>query len=119
MHFNTSYDSLKAEIFSLLRVFAQGVESYYLDHNQASGALDLTTNLSCDGVGANAKWAGGEHFYRYLKNVSIDFDSGPSKPPLKFNQENALSYVELQIMNLRAGSSDKQLVWEQVSDVRH
>ena len=117
VHFNTSYESLKTEIFSVLRVFSQGVEAFYTDPELAG--VKLSTSLSCEGLGETAKWAIGERFFRYLKNVTIDFDSGSSKPSLKFNQENALESVELQIMNLRPGTTHRQLVWEQVSDSSH
>ncbi|CAG7721268.1 unnamed protein product [Allacma fusca] len=112
VHFNTSYESLKTEIFSGLRVFSQGVEAFYTD--PINKGVNLSTSLSCEGLGETAKWAVGDRFFRYLKNVSIEFDSGSSKPPLKFNQENTLQFVELQIMNLRPGATDRQLVWEQI-----
>jgi len=113
VHFNTSYEALKTEIATVLKVFAHGVESFVGDTENEN--LRLSTALSCAGLGERAKWAIGDRFYRYLRNVSIDLDSSPGKPPLEFNQEGTLKSVELQIMNLRPGPTDRLLVWEQVS----
>jgi ionotropic glutamate receptor NMDA 2B len=113
VHFNTSYEALKSEISTVLKVFAHGVESFVGDPENED--LPLSTALSCEGLGEGAKWASGERFYRYLRNVSIDIDSGPGKPPLEFGQDGTLKSVELQIMNLRPGPTDRLLVWEQVS----
>ena len=113
VHFNTSYEALKSEISTVLKVFAHGVESFVGDNENEN--IRLSTSLSCAGLGETAKWAIGDRFYRYLKNVSIDIDSSPGKPPLEFSQDGTLKSVELQIMNLRPGPTDRLLVWEQVS----
>lgn len=113
VHFNTSYEALKYEISTALRVFAHGVEAFVGD--RANADLNLSTSLSCAGMGEKAKWAMGDTFYKFLKNVSIDLDSSTIKPPLQFNQEGMLKAVELQIMNLRPGPTDRPFVWEQVT----
>lgn len=97
------------EITTAIKVYAYGVEDFTND--QTDLGRSLNTQLSCEGVGA-ARWNTGDRFFRVLRNVSVEADTG--KPNLEFTQDGVLKAAELKIMNLRPGIS-KQLVWEEVS----
>jgi len=113
VHFNTSYENLKNEISTAIRVFAHGAEAFKSDPENKH--ISLSPSLSCKGLGESAKWAVGERYFRYLKNVTFPSEFSSGKPPLKFNPTGTLHAVELQIMNLRpSGLNYNQLVWEQV-----
>ncbi|ODN02749.1 Glutamate receptor ionotropic, NMDA 2B [Orchesella cincta] len=116
VHFNTTIEALKAEISNSLRVFANGVLDFRNDAR--NHRITLTPNVSCDGQGEYAKWREGDHFYRALRNVTIEYPD-VSRPPLRFNPDGTIMNVELQIMNLRptSGISEKNLAWEQVETV--
>lgn len=89
-------------------MYAYGVEDYTNDPKNHGRSLN--TQLSCEGAGA-ARWDTGDRFYKYLRNVSVEADTG--KPNVEFTQDGVLRASELKIMNLRPGVS-KQLVWEEV-----
>lgn len=60
----------------------------------------LGTRLSCSGVGTGeARWSTGERFYRHLRNVSVEGESG--RPSIEFTPDGELRAAELKIMNLR------------------
>ncbi|XP_065160773.1 glutamate receptor ionotropic, NMDA 2B-like isoform X2 [Atheta coriaria] len=108
VHFDTSSSSLVNEITTAIKVYAYGVEDYTNDPKNHGRSLN--TQLSCEGAGA-ARWDTGDRFYKYLRNVSVEADTG--KPNVEFTQDGVLRASELKIMNLRPGVS-KQLVWEEI-----
>nr|AIG13078.1 NMDA receptor subunit 2 variant C1 [Diploptera punctata] len=108
VHFDTSSTSLVNEITTAIRVYAYGVEDFVNDPRNVN--LSLSTQLSCEGMG-DSRWKTGDRFFRYLRNVSVEGDTG--KPHVEFTPEGVLKAAELKIMNLRPGVS-KQLVWEEI-----
>ncbi|CAL4135296.1 unnamed protein product, partial [Meganyctiphanes norvegica] len=103
------------EIHTAMNVFMWGLHHHNTDHMQRDGGLDvaweLAPNLSCDT--GEARWKGGEKFYRFLKNVSIDMESEVPRPRLEFNSDGTRRFVSLKIMNLRPDAS-KKMVWEEI-----
>lgn len=108
VHFDTSSSSLVNEITTAIKVYAYGVEDFSSD--PTNGGRSLNTQLSCEGAGA-ARWDTGDRFFRYLRNVSVETETG--RPNLEFTQDGVLKAADLKIMNLRPGVS-KQLLWEEV-----
>ncbi|XP_043501800.1 glutamate receptor ionotropic, NMDA 2B isoform X7 [Polistes fuscatus] len=108
VHFDTSSESLINEINTAVKVYANAVEDFVNDPENANRSLD--TQLSCEGAG-EARWKTGDLFFKYLKNVSVEGDQG--KPNIQFTQDGVLKAAELKIMNLRPGLS-RQLVWEEI-----
>lgn len=91
-------------------MFAYGVESYISDVENIRHPLG--TRLSCGGAGAGeARWSTGERFYRHLRNVSVDGETG--RPNIEFTPDGELRAAELKIMNLRPAMG------EQVGDTLH
>uniref|UniRef100_A0A2S2QKY9 Glutamate n=1 Tax=Sipha flava TaxID=143950 RepID=A0A2S2QKY9_9HEMI len=109
VHFDTSSESLVREITTAIRVFAYGVEDFVND--PANINETLTTQLSCEGDG-ESRWATGEKFYKYLRNVSVEHVE-PAKPKVEFTADGVLKSAELKIMNLRPGVGNS-LVWEEI-----
>nr|XP_034831518.1 glutamate receptor ionotropic, NMDA 2B [Maniola hyperantus]XP_034831519.1 glutamate receptor ionotropic, NMDA 2B [Maniola hyperantus] len=110
VHFDTSSSSIIAEIATAVKVFAYGVESYVSAPENVR--YPLGTRLSCSGEGTGeARWSTGERFYRHLRNVSVEGESG--KPSIEFTPDGELRAAELKIMNLRPTLGD-QLVWEEI-----
>lgn len=56
-------------------------------------------------------------FFKYLRNVSIEGDL--NKPNIEFTADGDLKSAELKIMNLRPGPNNKNLVWEEVINLKH
>ncbi|XP_026465819.1 glutamate receptor ionotropic, NMDA 2B isoform X1 [Ctenocephalides felis] len=108
VHFDTSSGSLVNEITTAIKVYAHGVEGYVNDPNNEGN--NLNTQLSCEGAG-DSRWATGDRFFKYLRNVSVEADTG--RPPIEFTADGDLRAAELKIMNLRPGVS-RQLVWEEI-----
>ncbi|KAI4486102.1 hypothetical protein M0804_006591 [Polistes exclamans] len=108
VHFDTSSESLINEINTAVKVYANAVEDFVNDPENANRSLE--TQLSCEGAG-EARWKTGDLFFKYLKNVSVEGDQG--KPNIQFTQDGVLKAAELKIMNLRPGLS-RQLVWEEI-----
>nr|QPZ88974.1 ionotropic receptor 10 [Diaphorina citri] len=108
VHFDTSSASLVQGISTAIKVYAYGVEDYMSDSSNAN--LSLNTQLSCDGVG-ESRWKTGDRFYRYLRNVSVEGDTG--KPNVEFTADGVLKAAELKIMNLRPNLGS-QLKWEEI-----
>ncbi|XP_038223274.1 glutamate receptor ionotropic, NMDA 2B [Zerene cesonia] len=110
VHFDTSSSSIISEIATAVKVFAYGVESYVSEAENVR--YPLGTRLSCDGAGSGeARWSTGERFYRHLRNVSVESETG--RPSIEFTPDGELRATELKIMNLRPTLGD-QLVWEEI-----
>lgn len=87
-----------------MKVFAYGVESYISAPENIQ--YPLGTRLSCSGEGTGeARWSTGERFYRHLRNVSVEGESG--KPSIEFTPDGELRAAELKIMNLRPTLGDQ------------
>ncbi|XP_076049036.1 glutamate receptor ionotropic, NMDA 2B-like [Oratosquilla oratoria] len=111
VHFETNDDALIKEIGSALSVFAWGLQAYIKEAAGRNAVPILNPQLSCDT--GDAKWKGGEAFYRMLKNVSIQLSSSEVGKPLEFNKDGTRKSVQLKIMNLRPDLSEK-LSWEEI-----
>lgn len=97
LHFDTSEESLLAEIDRGVRVFGHALELLTADEAVVDN-ITLQPNLSCTGKAADTRWAHGELFYRYLLNVSVSM--GGYKPNLEFNADGTMRYAELEVVNL-------------------
>ncbi|XP_023240697.1 glutamate receptor ionotropic, NMDA 2B-like [Centruroides sculpturatus] len=93
IHFNSTKDRLFEEIENAITVFAHGLELFVNDPRNLNYFLNL--NLDCNG--SDVRWTQGDYFFKYLKNVSI---SKYGRPPIEFNADGTLKYVELEVMNL-------------------
>ncbi|XP_042885281.1 glutamate receptor ionotropic, NMDA 2B-like, partial [Penaeus japonicus] len=110
VHFDTGNDAMIEEIKTAMQVFIWGLADHVRDEGTRGVLPDLAPHLSCDT--GDARWRGGEKFYRFLKNVSIDLQDDPSSPNLEFNSDGTRRTVELKIMNLRPDMS-KKFAWEE------
>merc|ERR1719367_420769 len=118
------------QIPTAMDIFARGVEAFLNDPKQSG--QKLIPNLSCEGNdddldtstatrkstdisqrsdGSETKWALGETFHSYLRNVVIRGKYGD--PDVSFSHDGTLNSVELKIMNLRPGIQNP-LVWEEI-----
>ncbi|XP_037796570.1 glutamate receptor ionotropic, NMDA 2B-like isoform X2 [Penaeus monodon] len=111
VHFDTGNDAMIEEIKTAMQVFIWGLADHVRDEATRGVLPDLAPHLSCDT--GDARWRGGEKFYRFLKNVSIDLPDGGSTPNLEFNSDGTRKAVELKIMNLRPDMSNK-FAWEEI-----
>ncbi|XP_050721991.1 glutamate receptor ionotropic, NMDA 2B-like [Eriocheir sinensis] len=111
VHFETTEVALIEEIENAMLVFGWGLHGHLQDETSRDVVPSLAPALSCDT--GDARWRGGDKFYRFLKNVSIDRDSQPGTPKLEFNSDGTRHAVTLRIMNLRPDVSRK-LTWEEI-----
>nr|XP_045614741.1 glutamate receptor ionotropic, NMDA 2B-like [Procambarus clarkii] len=111
VHFNTTDEAMIEEITTAMSVFVWGLAGHVKDEASRDVLPDLSPSLSCDT--GDARWRGGEKFYRFLKNVSIDYRSELPTPNLEFNADGTRRAVHLKIMNLRPDLSRK-LTWEEI-----
>nr|XP_015917244.1 glutamate receptor ionotropic, NMDA 2B isoform X1 [Parasteatoda tepidariorum]XP_042910482.1 glutamate receptor ionotropic, NMDA 2B isoform X1 [Parasteatoda tepidariorum] len=107
IHFNTTMHRLMEEIERSVKIFVHGLEQFLEDPQNVN--MSLAHNLNCTS-NSDIKWNKGEHFFKYLRNVSIKEKGG--KADLEFNLDGTLKYVELEVMNLNnMGFWEKIGVW--------
>nr|XP_053627489.1 glutamate receptor ionotropic, NMDA 2B-like [Cherax quadricarinatus] len=111
VHFNTTDEAMIEEITTAMTVFVWGLTGHVNDEATRGVTPSLSPALSCDT--GDARWRGGEKFYRFLKNVSIDYRGELPTPKLEFNTDGTRRAVKLKIMNLRPDVSRK-LTWEEI-----
>ncbi|RWS05924.1 glutamate receptor ionotropic: NMDA 2B-like protein [Dinothrombium tinctorium] len=94
------------ELERAVTVFGNGLELFVNDANNSN--LSLMPGLRCNGSG-EARWARGDILFKYLRSVKL---KEKSKPPIEFNEDGTLKYVELDVMNLNDnGRWEKIGVW--------
>ncbi|XP_045112857.1 glutamate receptor ionotropic, NMDA 2B-like isoform X3 [Portunus trituberculatus] len=111
VHFKTTEEALIEEIKNAMLVFGWGLHGHVKDEMSRNVVPSLAPALSCDT--GDARWRGGDKFYRFLKNVSLQADNKPATPKLEFNNDGTRRAVALRIMNLRPDVSRK-LTWEEI-----
>ncbi|CAN8007799.1 unnamed protein product [Ixodes pacificus] len=103
IHYNTSLAKLHDEIERAVLVLGHGLELFV--NEPANANLSLNPGLRCYEVG-RAHWSQGDHFFRYLRNVSIEAKGSPN---IEFLPDGTLKYVELDIVNL-----NKEGYWDRI-----
>nr|XP_042902970.1 glutamate receptor ionotropic, NMDA 2B isoform X1 [Parasteatoda tepidariorum] len=103
VYYNTTMYRLFDELERAVTVFGHGLELFYNDPKNAN--ISLIPNLTCSGNG-HLRWSKGDLFFKYLRNVTANVKQGP---PISFNMDGSLKFVELQVLNL-----NNKGVWEKI-----
>ncbi|GFR08608.1 glutamate receptor ionotropic, NMDA 2A [Trichonephila clavata] len=98
---------LMEEIERSIKIFVHGLELFLEDPQNHN--ISLAPHLNCT-ANSDIKWSKGEHFFKYLRMVSIKEKGG--RADLEFNPDGTLKYVELEVMNLNnMGFWEKIGIW--------